>query len=356
MLYICNSFDYELFMGKNYVDEHEGLIRPTQKLASMLIEEQVPSTFFADVCCPIRYRELGKTEFPEQFDGQLKDLMQMGHDVQLHIHSNWIRASEVGANVVFDRATYRLHNFANNGDYAPVREIIHNGIEYLNSLLVPVNQEYRCIAYRAGGYCLQPETKLAELLYDEGMRIDSSVCCGHAHNGDGMQYNYLEYKNPFNSYFSSEVGLEERCQRPIVGGIFEIPVGGYSTFPYRAIASKKNQRISNVKANGNGMVLEHRALKKSTLLSRIKRTLTATNMLTFDFFYSDAMIYMLNRICKEHKCDRNDMFVAIISHPKLFSDDHIENMCCGVRELKKNQNIRFISMSDQKILERIVEE
>lgn len=356
MLYICNTFDYELFMGKNYNSEHKVLISPTEKLARMLVEEKVPSTFFADVCSAVRYRELGKKEFPEQFDGQLKDMIQMGHDVQLHVHSNWIKATEVGANVVFDRDTFRLHNFAENGDYAPVKEIIHNGVKYLTDLLIPANKEYKCIAYRAGGYCIQPEAELAEILYDEGIRIDSSICCGHAHNGDGMQYDFLAYRKPFNLYFNRNVQLKEGCQTSIEGGLFEIPVGGYSTFPYRVIASKKNQRISNAKATGYGMSLEHRKPIKNTLSSRIKHTLTATNMLTFDFFHSNAMIYMLNRICKEQKCDRNNLFVAIISHPKLFSDDHIENMRRGVRELKKNPNIRFISMSDAKILERVVEE
>lgn len=348
MLYICNSFDYELFMGKNCADEKEVLIKPTWKLASMLTEENVPSTFFADVCCPMRYRQLGRNEFPDDFDSQLTALEKMGHDVQLHIHPQWIATSELGANVVFDRNTYRIHNWkTKDGSNEQIKTIIHEGAEYLRNLLLPVNPNYKCIAFRAGGYCIQPENEIADILFDEGIRIDSSMCCGFSHDGDGMYYDYTPYKRVCNLYINRNTSFSDMCSLPIEKGIFEIPVGGYSTFPYRAIASKKNRSISEEPPRGYGMKLKAGSDgKKNTLAGRIKRIITATNMLTFDCYHADTMVYMLERVAYEEKCSKRDVFVSTIAHPKGMTDEHIVNMKKAIQYLKHNKNIYFASIAE----------
>lgn len=52
--------------------------------------------FFANVLCPIRYRELGQERFPDAFDAQLRELHELGHDIQLHIHPHWLKATKIG--------------------------------------------------------------------------------------------------------------------------------------------------------------------------------------------------------------------------------------------------------------------
>lgn len=342
MLHISITFDYELFMGKNYKNEKEILINPTHKLALMLKELGISATFFADVCCPIRYRQLKKTEFPDMFDNQLKELISLGHDVQLHIHPNWLTATEVGSNVVFDRNSYRIHNWAGkNADYSKVTEIVHQGKEYLNNVLLPVLPEYECIAFRAGGYCLQPEKKISEILYDEGIRIDSSACIGLSYSGGGMYYDYATYPSFPNMYFNSEFGLYDAKKEKLNKCIFEIPVFGYRTFPYRAVASKLNSKISFTPENGIGMKLDHLPQKKHNPISRIKQILSASNMLTFDFYNSKSMIYMIKRIKKEYACRENDIYISIIAHPKAQSDEHISNMREVCEEILKDKDIVF---------------
>ena len=137
MLYICVSFDYELYMGENYLEERRTLIEPTYILSDMLKKEGVSGCFFADVCCPMQYRKMGKLEFPNEFDQQIQNLVKDGHDVQLHIHPNWLKATEIGKTVKFDREFYRLHNWSAESPNA-IAQIIHNGVEYLNQVLAPV--------------------------------------------------------------------------------------------------------------------------------------------------------------------------------------------------------------------------
>ena len=345
MLYICVSFDYELFMGENRCSEKGVLIEPTNKLIKSLSEIGVSGTFFADVCCPVRYRELGRTDFADLFDKQLCDLVRSGQDVQLHIHPHWLKTTEIGSHVEFDRASYRIHNWADGEDYHKVDEIIRDGKEYLLRLLAPLFPEYACIAFRAGGYCLQPEKKLIPILRKNGILIDSSVCRGFAHDGDGMLYDYTSEPKAFNLYMNGEFGLSDNCADSLPDGVFEVPIGGYATFPNRMIASKLNKPISKQPANGYGMQLEKRSVP-TDFFSKLRRHLTATNMLTYDFYHADSMTYMLNRIAREEKCARNDIFISTISHPKGMSDAHIENMVQSLCELKKNPHIRFVNMRE----------
>lgn len=345
MLYIVNSFDYELFMGQNYVGEEEVLIKPTDKLSKMLYSEDVPSTFFADVLCPVRYRELGLHEFPDAFDKQLRELNYFGHDVQLHLHPHWLKASRVGREVEFDRKYYRIHNWiSSSGNATPLRSLIRQGKRYLEKTIKPVDDSYNCIAYRAGGYCLQPESVMAPILYAEGIRIDSSVCYGHAYNKDGMLYDYTCLPKVYNQFFSEKHGLAEGMQDEPQDeeSIFEVPVWGFKSFPYRVIASKKNKKISNAVVTGSGMALTQPG--QIGFLERFKRILTACNMLTFDFFHADSMVYMINKIAQERVCREKDVFISIISHPKGQSNQHIDNMQAAIRRLKQNSYIRFVSM------------
>ena len=342
MLHLSITFDYELFMGENYKDEREILINPTQKLALMLNELGISATFFADVCCPMRYRQLEKTEFPKMFDNQLVELISLGHDVQLHIHPNWLTATDVGSNVVFDRNSYRIHNWSGeNEDYGKVAEIINYGKEYLNNVLLPEFPEYKCIAFRAGGYCLQPEKNISDILYDAGIRIDSSACMGFSYCGGGMYYDYRDYpKNP-NMYFNTDFGFTDEKKDKPNKGIFEVPVFGYRTFPYRAIASKLNSKISHSQENGTAMKLDALPQKKHSPVNRIKRNINGANMLSFDSFNSKSMLYMIKRIKKEYRCWENDIYITIIAHPKIQSDEHINSMKDACEKMLNEKDIIF---------------
>lgn len=344
MLYVCVSFDYELFMGKNYVSEQEVLITPSYKIAEALNKEGVSATFFADVCCSIRYRELEMYEFPKKFDTQIQDLSTSGHDVQLHIHPHWLASTPNNGEFEFDRKYYRIHNW--NGADRNCETIIKDGVDYLNRVIKPVRSDYRCIAFRAGGYCLQPEIELSDILYRNGIRIDSSVCQGFSYSGNGMLYDYKKEPNTINCYIGNGYGLSDNNTKNSNEGIFEIPVGGYSTFPYRAIASKKNGIISTSKPKGIGMKLTNTVQqKKITYIKRIHNILKSTNMLTFDFYNAEAMKYMLYRYAKENGKSK-DAFITTIAHPKSMSDEHIDNMVSAIAKLKNCEYIKFVNMRD----------
>ena len=186
---------------------------------------------------------------------------------------------------------------------------------------------------------------MAPILYQEGIRIDSSACYGHFHTGDGMYYDYRKIVPNSNCHFSREHTLNENIRSRISGGILEIPVASYGTFPYRVIASRLNKKITSEPPNGHGMALPNVApVSKRTLAYRIKNSVRAVNMVTFDSFNAASMSYMLRRIYKEMDCRKNDVFIATIAHPKVLSKDHIENMKISINKLKNRPYIKFVNM------------
>lgn len=351
MLYVCISFDYEVFMGENLVSEEELLFQPTKKLCDMLKDLGISATFFADVCCPAAYRRFGKTEFADKFDKQLRYMAQQGHDVQLHIHPHWEAVTQVGKNIEFPENSYRLHHWMGikDGDISVAQRMIREGIDYLKKNLNTESKDYRCVAFRAGGYCLQPEKELAKILYEEGIRIDSSVCRGMAYTGSGMFYDYRVNPEENNVYINAEYGLGDKQAERLSEAIFEIPVASYSTYPFKIIALNKNKRMTNVSFRGRYMKIDNNSSPKKRsflirVVSKVKRLLDIHEsvMVTFDSYNCDAMIYMIKRMAKE--CGNKDIYVATIAHPKIQSDEHIENMRQTIEVLQRVGNIKFISM------------
>jgi len=229
MIYVLYDNDYEVFLGANYRPESEVLIETTERTLSACEDIGVPMTLFCDLPCLWRYRELGLTLFPDSVDAQLKRAIQKGHDVQTHIHPHWpvteiIHDEQGGSKYNFDPSKFLLGNWIPEGG-PPLRllcaDILRRAKAYLEDLLRPVSPSYRCIAYRAGGYGLQPNSKdILWALRDTGYLIDSSVVPGKVAHSKVNHIDYRRVPSEGNYYISPETGLEQASQE----GIFEIPL------------------------------------------------------------------------------------------------------------------------------------
>lgn len=344
MLYLNLSFDYELFMGENYASEKEVLIEPTNKIIKALANEDTTATFFVDVLCPIRYRELNNIEFPIMVEEQIRDMIRCNQDVQLHIHPHWMFSTKVGNVIEFDRDTYRIHNLIEQYGTSYVDNIIKKGVDYLTNIILPVKPDYRCVAFRSGGYCLQPETQIFDLLYANGIRIDSSMCEGFMHHGDGMEYDYKMFTEHGNYWFNNNISLTTKSLVRLTPGIMEVPVGGFKHFPQRLIASRMNSIISNEPQNGRSMSLTTKQQNNKGLFYRINSIFSASNMLTFDFYSAKSLTYMVKNIKQIVNASNKDVFLSVIAHPKLQSENHVLNMIDFIKSVKQIPNIEFVSM------------
>ena len=229
MIYILYSDDYEVFLGGNHLSEKEVLIDTTENVLSACEDIGVPMTLFCDMVCLWRYRELGYTDFPEAVEHQLKDAIKRGHDVQTHIHPHWLETKitygEKGqTSYSFDLEKFLLGNWSAPDGLtfqAFCTTILKRAKVHLEGLLRSIDPEYECIAYRAGGYGIQPNTEqIFSALLDAGFLIDSSIVPGMIADSNVNQIDFSQVPEEGNYFVSPSQGIQTGADN----GVFEVPL------------------------------------------------------------------------------------------------------------------------------------
>lgn len=346
MLYICLTFDYELFLGKNNSTERDILFAPTAKLAKMLSEEAVSATFFADICSAIQYRKMGIEEYVAEFEMQLQELYASGQDVQLHIHPHWLKSFYADGEWKFDYKNYRIHSFGFDREKENnVYDILQMSIERLNEILNKVDNKYQCIAYRAGGFALQPHKELVEALYDNGIRMDSSIA-PYLSSESKMNFYDYENKNIHGSWWISPTHewWENAPQTP--KALYEIPIATENknpfTFGLRRAFKPDTIKLSLGQKKGTYVNTED---AKSRRIN-IWKYLSGYNAISLDAYQAGFLFEQVLRYYKKNECDKKEVFAAVIGHPKLVTDAYVQNVKNFIELIKTSKNIRIISIND----------
>lgn len=181
--------DYEVY-GNGTGDVQEALVMPTEGMLHKFGSFGVRHTIFADIVEYWRFREAEdsgifgpKYKAATLIEHQLRDSVRAGHDVQLHVHPQWLLAEPLDStNWKVNEDHWRTSNIPNGlgatDDRLSLRGVLSEGKKTLESLLRPIKPDYECIAFRAGGYCIQPEGNVLQAMLDVGLYLDSSVCPG----------------------------------------------------------------------------------------------------------------------------------------------------------------------------------
>lgn len=244
---VLYSADYELFLGENFLPEQEVLIEPTAALLDTCEQLGIPMTLFADVACLWRYREGGDEEFPAAVEEQLREAVRRGHDVQAHLHPHWLHATRAGR-----RWTAPLDTFL-VGALDDPRDLLQRARTYLEELLQPVDADYRCIAFRAGNYGIQPRLEqVFAALRATGFEIDSSVVPG------------LVLENAVNRIDFR--GFAERDGE--LHGLYEVPVATARFGPLDAVRRRLRRRAP---LQRRGTTIQTEAGARPSLRSRLFR-------------------------------------------------------------------------------------
>lgn len=226
MIYILYSADYELYLGGLSRSEEEVLIQPTEQLLATCERLAIPLTLFADMACLWRYQELGKEHFPAMASAQLLDAACRHHDIQTHLHPHWGFTSFQEGRFLFDADKYLLGTVDPDPKqrFHLTQQWLQRASDSLTSLIQPHIPTYRCLAFRAGGYGLQPDDKMIlKALLATGYRIDSSIIPGWQMTTNVQQIDFTQVPNQPNYWLSEEGGLTTPA--PWGTGIFAIPIG-----------------------------------------------------------------------------------------------------------------------------------
>jgi hypothetical protein len=210
------TFDYELYFGEPTGSIEKCIIEPTEALLKVADAFDVKLVQFVD-CGYLKKIQEEKIKHPsleKDFKLLAKQLEIMNfnqHDLQLHIHPHWEDSFYVNNKWVCNVNRYKLTCFSNS-------EINTIVTEYKKALAV-YNDTNNIIAYRAGGWCLQPFENIGEALKKNNIKVDSSVFRGGYFESE--QYNYDFRNAPKKSRYKFEVDPNKELEK---GHFTEMPI------------------------------------------------------------------------------------------------------------------------------------
>ena len=189
------TLDYELFGdGSGSVFKH--IVDPTNTIIEVAERYGAKITVFFEVVEYWRLKQewesgnhMGYKHNPvEAMEQQLIGLIKRGHDVQLHLHPQWVNARWKDDKWIVDLDNWRLSDF--NSPTITLKQLIADGKRAIEEIIRVENPDYECNVLRAGGYNAQPSKEIVELMREFDMKADSSVVPGAVEQGSLSQYDY----------------------------------------------------------------------------------------------------------------------------------------------------------------------
>lgn len=156
-------------------------------------------------------RQAGRVgEDCRRIESQLVSAVENGHALQLHLHPQWSRAHREGDGWRLAMDRWRIGDL----DGPLVESLVGEGIDYLNGL-----GARDLIAFRAGGWAVQPSSTVLRVLARAGIRIDSTVAPGCRNPAAGDWYDFSSA--PDEAYWRI---LEDVCRKTAGGPLVEVPI------------------------------------------------------------------------------------------------------------------------------------
>lgn len=304
---ILLSFDYELPLGGITQSFENCLFRPTDELLQIAQKKEFPVNLFADIIGMQKVGENHPNEFLKPFKNQLQKAIQQGSDVQLHTHPHW-KTTEIEDYVFKTSKDYAFDSFSKD----EVKDIIKSSIEDMSSICKEADPTYECIAYRAGGYNFQPKDIVFSALYDNGIRIDSSIAKGYYFASGLSVIDFRKTPKEINWYESGENF-----------NLFEIPIATIPKSVFETPTRFKLKKVANRAPEDRGRMIhdDYQAPFKEKLMQLSSSRMLTVDNYTYEFDYLVKILkYNLRKFYKGDK----DIYLSLIGHPKSMSDYSFE--------------------------------
>lgn len=316
------TLDYELW-GNGKGDIFKNVIEPTDILLGIAERFGAKMTIFFEVVEYWRLRDewlkgntMGYQDNPvAAMENQLRTAVCKGHDVQLHIHPQWMDAKWEDGHWKVNQAEWRLATYDREGDDSLVN-LLKRGKQTLEAIIKPVKLNYECVALRAGGYNAQPSEGIVRAMRESGLHIDSSIYPGGYENGALSVYDYRNVPCNLGMWYVGEV-LD--TPGTALKDIIEIPIASKSIAGWRKYAY--SDRIKRLLLN-KSETKELYSAKMDGIDSQHKSRLDKISFLfekqcqTWDFCLLSPSVQKSFMKMLDSMSDRK--YFTLVGHPKSF--------------------------------------
>lgn len=307
---ILLTFDYEVFFVKTGSVEN-CLLRPVDELLKVLDECKYKVTFFVDTLFleKLCIYKIAEYKLIEQ---QLKDIVRAGHRIELHLHPHWLDAVYEKEKNQWKFSSYK-HYMLSSLSSEIIMTCFCSGVDLLNSIARTVIPDYTVLAFRAGGWCVEPFVRLREGFRQSGIVIDSSVAKGIRINTDTHKVDFSTVPGKIFYRFSESV-----CKEHNAGEFFEIPITTYRVgFLKKLLNAYRKKKLPLDKkiifGDGQGIVTK-KYTTRFGLLCYFMRAKNRVEMYTID---NTILVSDLINSIQNNKKD----VVTLIAHPKSLTTE-----------------------------------
>jgi hypothetical protein len=355
LIHLVLSLDYEIF-GNGSGDVQRDMIEPTERILNICERYDAKMTIMFEVGEYWAFerfdRQLGENlgYAPcERMRQQVLDAMARGHDVQLHLHPQWIGAQYDQGRWQFSHSHWRLADLPGGlgsaGQTASIIGALHRGKGTLEAMIRPVRPGYECACFRAGGFYAQPSQDIIHAMKTVGLKADSSVVKGFRIAAPfAVDYSCVKTARAAWWTTDTELTLEGTPGEHIL----ELPVSSRmepywrSLRPVKLRAALHRRQAGRPSHNGHGNDHGNGNGPSSVPSCRtvLKKMLTQ-HASTFDFCKLSCRD-MLQRI--QELDNHQPQPVVMVGHSKDFVNDrHFDEFLAA---LSRRKTVCFMSMSE----------
>ena len=302
------TYDYELYLGRSgHVDNC--LIAPTKEIVKVMDKHNAKGTFFVDTV----YLLLAKEQCPSDYEkvvNQLRWLVSEGHRIELHLHPHWVDANYNVSDAQWYFDNYRYYRVS-KCPKEMIADLFRRSYDLLCAIAQKEDSNYKPIAYRAGGWCIEPFDTFKELFIEYGIKVDSSVRAGNKFDDPVQGFDFTSIKDPKPYRFT-----DSPLKREEDGIFMELPVTPLTLSPMCLICNRIGYKIDkqNRKVWGDGNV-SFKSKEGITFKNALKK-LTTNKIASLSY---DG--YCLNPGKSLFK--KNDVLVGV-AHPKAITPRSIK--------------------------------
>jgi SAM-dependent methyltransferase len=342
---VALTVDYETWQPQLEgveLDWNRDVFEPTQRLLDVFDAAGATLTIFAEMG---EYMWLSdhRPELARRMEQQWRDAVTRGHDVQLHLHPNWLpemRPTVTDGRWQWDMRRVRAADYP--GDLGATIARCKTALE---TVIRAVSPRYEVLAYRAGAYEAQPFRRLYDALLGNGIWCDSSVLPGDRRAG--RHYDYAYAYTDHQPWFAGRHDPQLKAP-PSERAIVELPIftprrGERWTFDNdegARFAGRLLERLAHERRRPSSESLRRRC-KLRTLLNRCYGRLQRARPLVNRLLPRRLAHFMAGY---ERERLVSHQYFVLVGHSKANLD--FDAMAAGLRALGQRPGVELVSLSE----------
>lgn len=306
---ILLTFDYELFLGESSGSVDACMIEPTMEIIKILDTYKLKAIFFVDTTYLLKLKEISE-QYPEanndfsKVQKQIKELVNKGHKLYLHIHPHWKDAVYHPETNKWSCVHSEYFSFFNLSE-SERETVFAQSYTILNEMCL-TNKEHRIEGFRAGGLYIQPFEIFIPHFRKYNIKYEFSVLSGFSSKGTNYGYDFSDINEKNIYQFDGDLATP-------------VSRGSFFEFPISVIKSNLKTKLLN--SLWYRFIMNHRDTKKWGDGIPTQNKLVSKNKNPYLRITETASIEMLNHVKINMYLEylKKNQFMHFISHPKFIS-------------------------------------